>query len=389
MKFLKKTSSVIKVLIVILFLSMMAIYFTDYEYVLRGVRVVYLTGHQSAFIDDYPYFSNAKVKNNDKKIQSWPTANAYNEITSTSRLDSINQEMNTIAFLIIKNDSIVYEEYSDNYGVDSKTNSFSMAKSITTSLLFKAIDDGHIKSLDQPLVDFYPDFEGKFAEECTVGDLASMASGLNWEEDYYNPFSMTAQAYYDDDISSLIQECEITTRPGKSFNYLSGNTELLAMIVQKAVEMPLAEYLSKSFWQPLRMKNKALWQMDSEAKGMVKAYCCIASNARDFARFAKLYLDHGKWNGQQLIRQEHTKMAVQPRFEDSPQYGYGFWLTDHKNKHAFAMRGFKGQYVIGIPEDDVIIVRLGKGRNKKKVNHFPTDFYVYYEEALKMLEQLE
>jgi CubicO group peptidase (beta-lactamase class C family) len=122
---------------------------------------------------------------------------------------------------------------------------------------------------------------------------------------------------------------------------------------------------------------------------MVKAYCCIASNARDFARFAKLYLDHGKWNGEQLIREEHAKMAVQPRFEDSPQYGYGFWLTDHKNKHAFAMRGFKGQYVIGIPEDDVIIVRLGKGRNKKKVDHFPTDFYVYYEETLKMLEQRE
>ena len=388
MNTLKRFSKAIKVLIIFIVLSMLAIYMADYEYIFRGVRVVYLTGHRSAFIDDFPYFSNAEVKNADK-VENWPTASNYNEIPTTDRLDSIHEKMNTIAFMIIKNDSIIHEKYFNGYDADSKTNSFSMAKSITTSLLFKAIDDGHIKSLEQPLVDFYPDFEGKFAEECMVGDLASMASGLNWEEDYYNPFSMTAQAYYDDDISSLIQECEITTRPGKSFNYLSGNTELLAMILEKAVEMPLAEYLSKSFWQPLRMKNKALWQMDSEAKGMVKAYCCIASNARDFARFAKLYLDHGKWNGQQLIRQEHAKMAVQPRFEDSPQYGYGFWLTDHKNKHAFAMRGFKGQYVIGIPEDDVIVVRLGKGRNKKKVDHFPTDFYVYYEEALKMLEQLE
>lgn len=388
MNTLKRFSKAIKVLIIFIVLAMLAIYMMDYEYVFRGIRVVYLTGHESAFIDDHPYFSNAEVKNADK-VENWPTASDYNEVSSTDRLDSIHEKMNTIAFMIIKNDSIIHEKYFNGYDADSKTNSFSMAKSITTSLLFKAIDDGHIKSLEQPLVDFYPEFKGKFAEECTVGDLASMASGLNWEEDYYNPFSMTAQAYYDDDISSFIQECEITTRPGKSFNYLSGNTELLAMILEKAVEMPLAEYLSKSFWQPLGMKNKALWQMDSEAKGMVKAYCCIASNARDFARFAKLYLDHGKWNGQQLIREEHAKMAVQPRFEDSPQYGYGFWLTDHKNKHAFAMRGFKGQYVIGIPEDDVIIVRLGKGRNKKKVNHFPTDFYVYYEEALKMIEQRE
>ena len=385
MKRFKRFSKAIKILIIFIVMSMLAIYIMDYEYIFKGVRVVYLTGHRSAFIDDFPYFSNAKVDNSDK-VETWPTLSDYNEMPSTDRLDSIHEKMNTVAFMIIKNDSIVHEKYFNGYDADSKTNSFSMAKSITTSLLFKAIDDGHIKSLDQPLVDFYPDFKGKFAEECTVGDLASMASGLNWEEDYYNPFSMTAQAYYDDDISSLIQECEITTRPGKSFNYLSGNTELLAMVIQKAVEMPLAKYLSKSFWQPLGMKNDALWQMDSEARGMVKAYCCIGSNARDFARFAKLYLDHGKWNGQQLIREEHAKMAVQPRFKDSPQYGYGFWLTDHNNKHAFAMRGFKGQYVIGIPEDDMIIVRLGKGRNKKKVNHFPTDFYVYYEEALKMLE---
>jgi CubicO group peptidase (beta-lactamase class C family) len=386
MKSFKKFSSVIKVLIILVVLSMLAIYFADYEYILRGARVVYLTGHQSAFIDDYPYFSNAEVKNNDKNIQTWPTANAYNEISSTSRLDSINKEMNTVAFLIIKNDSIVYEDYSDNYGLDSKTNSFSMAKSITTSLLFKAIDDGHIKSLDQPITDFYPDFKGKFANECSVGDLASMASGLNWEENYYSPFSMTAQAHYDDDISQLIKTCKITTKPGLSYNYLSGNTELLAMIIQKAVEMPLADYLSESFWKPLGMRNDALWQMDSERKKMVKAYCCISSNARDFAKFGKLYLDKGNWNGDQLINQEHAQLAIQSRFKESPQYGYGFWLTDYKDKNAFAMRGFKGQYVIGIPEENMIIVRLGKGRNKKKVNNFPTDFYVYYDEALKMVK---
>ena len=385
MKTLKKFSKGIKVIIILVVLSMLAIYLADYEYILRGARVVYLTGHQSAFIDDYPYFSNAEVENSDQ-VQTWPTSLNYNNITTTSRLDSINSEMKTIAFLIIKNDSIIYEDYKGNYNADSKTNSFSMAKSITTSLLFKAIDDGYIKSLDQPITDFYPDFKGKFADECQVGDLASMASGLNWEEDYYNPFSMTAKAYYDDDISQVIEDCKITTKPGLSFNYLSGNTQLLAMIIENAVDMPLADYLSESFWQPMGMRNKALWQMDSEEKEMVKAYCCITSNARDFAKFAKLYLDHGQWNGQQLIREEHAKMAIRPRFEESPQYGYGFWLTDYKNKHAFAMRGFKGQYVIGIPEDDVIIVRLGKGRNKKKVDHFPTDFYVYYDEALKMLE---
>ena len=382
---MKRISNVIKIFIVIIVLLVLGLYITDNEYVLRGARVVYLTGHQSAFIDDHPYFSNEKVNNSDQ-VQNWPTANLTNEITSTARLDSINDKMNTIAFLIIKNDSIVYENYKDDYSADSQTNSFSMAKSITSSLLFKAIDEGYIKSLDQPITDFYPDFKGAFANECTVGDLASMASGLNWVEDYYSPFAITAKAYYDDNITQLMKTCKITTKPGLSYKYLSGNTELLAMIIQQAVEMPLADYLSQSLWQPLGMRNDASWQVDSEKNGMVKAYCCIGSNARDFAKFGKLYMDEGKWNDKQLISKKHAQLAIQPRFKESPQYGYGFWLTDYKDKQAFAMRGLKGQYVIGIPEEDMIIVRLGKGRNRDKVNHFPTDFYVYYDEALKMVD---
>jgi CubicO group peptidase (beta-lactamase class C family) len=213
-----------------------------------------------------------------------------------------------------------------------------------------------------------------------------MASGLNWNENYYNPFGMTARAYFDENIRELVLRLQVTETPGESFKYLSGNTILLGMVIEKATGENLSEYLSKSFWKPLGMQEDALWQLDSEESGMEKAYCCIASNARDFARFGKLYKNKGKWNGKQILDSEFVVRSTEPRFEESPQYGYGFWLSDYKEKDIFYMRGIRGQYVIVIPDDDLIIVRLGENLIKKDENeeHAP-DFYKYIDETYKML----
>ncbi len=375
---------VLKWLLISLAGIILILYATDYNYILKGIRVVYLTGHTTAFIDDYTYFDNRSIET--KTIQEWPQANSYNSIKPTKRLDSVNNALGTTAFLIIKNGEIIYENYAPEYSKDSKTNSFSMAKSITTSLLFKAIQDGYIKSLEQPITDFFPNFKGQFAQSTSVGDLASMASGLNWEEDYYSPFSMTARAYYDDHIGELIESLEVNQASGQKFEYLSGNTLLLGMIISKATNKSLSEYLSQSFWRPLGMRQTAYWQLDNVESGIEKAYCCIASNARDFAKFGQLYLQNGYWNGKQILDTAYVKLATKARFNESPQYGYGFWLSDYKAKQIFSMRGILGQYVISIPEDNMVIVRLGHQRSLVKRNHFPTDFYIYIDEAYQMLK---
>ncbi len=378
-KFLKWFLISIATLIILL-------YVTDYNYILKGIRVVYFTGHTTAFIDDYKYFDNRSIEN--KTVQNWSEASAYNSIKPTQRLDSVNNALGTTAFLIIKNGKIVYENYAPEYIKDSKTNSFSMAKSITTSLLFKAIQDGYIKSLEQPITDFFPDFKGQFAKSTTVGDLASMASGLNWEEHYYSPFSMTARAYYDDEIGELVNSLEVNQASGQSFKYLSGNTLLLGMIISKATNKSLSEYLSQSFWRPLGMRQTAYWQLDNVESGIEKAYCCIASNARDFAKIGQLFLQNGNWNGKQIIDTSYVKLATKARFIESPQYGYGFWLSNYKSKQLFSMRGILGQYVIGIPKENLLIVRLGHHRSKEKINHFPKDFYIYIDETYQMLNQI-
>jgi len=366
-------------------LVVILLFLFDYDYILKGIQVVYFQGHKTAYIDDYTEFENRVIKSGEN-FEEWPLSKDYNTATPTERLQETNQELETVAFLIIKNDSIWYEDYAPNYGLDSKTNSFSMAKSITVALLGKAIKDGYIKSLEEPVGDFLPNFTKKDQGDLTVGDLASMSSGLNWDEDYYNPFSQTAKAYFGDDIRKEALSLKVVEEPGKFFKYLSGNTILLGMVIEKATGQELSNYLSDSFWKPLGMKEDALWQLDSEESGMEKAYCCIASNARDFARFGKLFKDHGKWNGEQLLDSEFVATATKRRFKDSPQYGYGFWLSDYNGKEIFCMRGILGQYVIVIPEDNLIIVRLGhKLIPREEGEKHAKDFFIYIDEAYKML----
>ena len=119
---------------------------------------------------------------------------------------------------------------------------------------------------------------------------------------------------------------------------------------------------------------------------LVKAYCCIASNAKDFARFGKLYKDHGTWKGQQILDSTFIAKSIKPRFHESPQYGYGFWLHQQNGKNFFMMRGHLGQYVIVEPNDNVIIVRLGHQKSKDAgIGVFTKDITTYIDEAYKML----
>ena len=355
---------------------------TDYEYILKGVRVVYMTGHTTAYIDDHPYFETMSLPAS-RQPQPWPQHKNYNRTPPTKKLKAYNDQLGTVAFLIIKNDSLWYEDYAQNYGPDTQTNSFSMAKSVVSAMLGKAIKDGYIKSLDQPLGDF---FEQYTSAKTTVGDLSSMASGLNWTEHYTSPFSITARTYYDDDLAETMLGLDIVETPGERFKYLSGSTQLLGMVIEKATGKKMADYASQSFWQPMGFEKEALWQVDDEDNKLAKAYCCISSNARDFARFGKLYKDYGTWNGKQILDSSFVATSTQARFPESPQYGYGFWLSNHLDKEIFAMRGILGQYVITIPEDNVIIVRLGHSIESWDGRDFSTDFYTYIDEAYKMLE---
>jgi len=380
MKFLKLLGK--GILSIILILVVLA-YITDYDYILKGVRVVYLTGHSTAYIDDYPYFENDTIKKGELST-AWPKHKDFNTVLETEKLKKTHEALGSTAFVILKNDSIWHEYYAPNYSATSKTNSFSMAKSITSALLGKAIKEGFIKSLDQPVGDFFEQYKGT---GLTVGDLSSMASGLDWEESYKSPFSITARAYYDDNLTETILSQKVIETPGKSYKYLSGNTQLLGLVIEKATGQPLSQYLSEQFWKPMGAMQNALWQVDDASNRVAKSYCCIASNALDFARFGKLYKDYGVWNGTRILDSTFVAKSIVPRFKESPEYGYGFWLSNYKNKSFFVMRGILGQYVITNPKDNIIIVRLGHQRGEFNNKPFTQDFYTYIDEAYAMLQK--
>ena len=362
------------------------LYIFDVDYLLRAIKTIYLKGHTTAFLEDYKEFPNRTIQ---KGIaQPWAVSKDYNSVPATDKLNTTHKKLQTVAFLVIKNDSIWHESYFDGYTNTSKSNSFSIAKSIVSAALGKAIMEGKIKSLDQKVTDFFPKLKGNFAKEVTIGDLSSMASGLSWDEKYYSPFSIVTRAYFDDNLKELILGLSIKDKPGQQFRYLSGATQLLAMCIEKATGEYLSNYVSKHFWKPMGAENDALWQLDEADFGIEKAYCCIASTARDFARFGKLYKQNGVWNGKQILARSFVEKSLQPRFSDSPEYGYGWWLHRINGKRVFYMRGHLGQFVIVLPEDDVIIVRLGhlKG-NQTKTDPHSNDLYVYIEEALKMINK--
>lgn len=384
---MKRIKTFFKGLLLFLGLGIVALYIFDYDYLLKAVRTIYLKGHTTAFLRDYEEFDNRTIETGT--AQPWKNHSDYNTAETTNRLESTNKDLGTIAYVIIKNDSIWFEKYYEDFNDSSKSNSFSMAKSVISAMLGKAIMEGDIKSLNQPVSDFFPEFSiSDNAAKLTVGDLSSMASGLNWDEAYYSPFSITTRAYFYDDLEKMMLELDVPGQPGTSYKYLSGNTQLLGMVIEKATGKTLTDYLSEKFWQPLGAEHEALWQIDSEDGGLEKAYCCIASNAKDFARFGKLYKDHGRWNGKQILDSSFVAKSVTPRFVASPEYGYGWWLHQQDGKDFFMMRGHLGQYVIVEPNDNVIIVRLGHKKSPDEgIGAFTNDISIYIEEAYKMMDK--
>jgi len=255
MKYIKKTG---KWLLIFFGITIAILYVTDTDYLIKAVRTIYLRGHTTAFLDDYKKFDNRVIEN--AQPQPWPNHANYNSVKETDALTKANTDWGTVAYVIIKNDSIWFENYYDGYDANSKSNSFSMAKSYVSGLMGKAIMEGHIKSLDQPVCDFLPEFcEGK-AGKMTVGDLSSMSSGTNWDEAYYSPLSITTRAYFDDDLEKVMLGLKMVNEPGQAFKYASGDTQMLAMVIEKATGKKLYNYLTESFWKPLGSENSTLWQ---------------------------------------------------------------------------------------------------------------------------------
>jgi len=345
--------------------------------------------YQKVGIEDYRIFNNRTIIANN--YQQWKISKNYNKKQIPAKYIKNFEEIETIAYLIIQDDSIKFEKYWDGYNDSSITNSFSAAKSIISLLIGIAIDDGYIKSVNQKVGDFFPEFNVGDNTKLTIKHLLTMSSGLNWKEGYSSLFSPTTQAYYGSNLNKLIFNLKVTEEPGLIYKYLSCNTQLLAFIVEKATKMSISEYASKKLWIPLGAKHNAYWSLDKK-NGMEKAYCCFNSNAQDFARIGKLCLNGGIWNGEKIISKEYLDESFNPviylKDEEGSAvdyYGYQWWMVNYKGYKINYARGLLGQYIFMIPEKNTVIVRLGKKRSKDMINKFPADIYMWIDAALEII----
>ena len=388
MKKIKLISIPLGVIILVVFAVIVSSRFQYFDDFKSMISLVIRSQNTKASIDDYKFFDNVEIKKSDSLFE-WPKHNLYNQIGSSKTLDSVHKKNETVAFLIIKNDSIIKEDYFLGYDENSMTNSYSMSKSIISFLFLKSIEEGTIPSLNSKLTDYFPVFNESNGSNVTLSDLSTMSSGLVWEENYKDLMGITAQAYVTKDLNKLMMGSKFSGMSGDKFKYLSGNTQLLAMAIEKANSSTIQELTYKWLWNPMGAKNDALWMIDSKEKNMTKAYCCLSSNAKDFAKVGLVYKNFGKINEQKLIDSSFISMSIKPRFNSNPIYGYGLWIGKQNNIDFFSLRGHQGQYVIVIPEEDVIIVRLGKRKSRgSDLNNHPSDFNLYINESLNILKNI-
>lgn len=341
-------------------------------------------------IDDYKIFSNRVIEADS--IQPWKLASNYNKSQIGEPELSIAEDLKTVAFVVIKDSQIVHESYFRGYNSSSLSNSFSAAKSIVGLLIGCALDDGAIKSLDEPVANYIEVFKKESNNKLTIKQLLTMSSGLNWDEKYNSPFSFTTQAYYGDDIRKLVTGLTVVDEPGKQFKYLSSNSQLLALVIEKATGKRLANYASEKLWRPLGASSNALWCLD-KPNGTEKAYCCFNTNARDFARIGQLVLNKGKWNGKQIVSEKYIEEMTTPAswLQDEwgnvplQYYGYHWWIMSYKGKKVVYARGILGQYIFVIPSENMVVVRLGEKRCSLRTGNLPSDIYVWLNLAMKIV----
>lgn len=356
-------------------------YLTGYGYLVKGVRLSYLSGHTSANIYDGEDFDTRDIPRGAETLPL-PAALGFNKNELPKALEAMLKETSSTSFLVLHHDSMVWEKYYQDHSDSAASNSFSMAKTITTLLVQRAIQEGKIKSWDEPAIHYLPWLEGPHAAELTLRHLSSMTAGLDWKESYYDPFGITARLYYGDAAEETMKKVKVTEVPGKKFVYQSGATQLLGFCLKNATGKPVGELASEWLWKPIGAERKATWHTDKDG-GMELTYCCFNAVTRDYARLGKLMLHFGKVNDQSIIDSSFIANATKANLD--PIYGQAVWIGATGKLPWYALQGTLGQYIAVVPAADLVIVRTGNHQKKAGKGKIPTCLQTYVDECVKQL----
>ena len=300
----------------------------------------------------------------------------------TAALETLLVETGTTGFVVIQDDVILYEKYFNGYQRDSMNTSASMAKPFAAALVGIAQEEGYIGSLQDPITRYLPEMDGPAYSRITIRHLLTMSSGLKHS---WLPllWSDAAHSLYSPDVRRLALDSKIREEPDLHFSYNNNNTQLLGIILERATGMSVSKYLERTIWKPLGMEFPALWSLDSDESGFELMMYGLTARTIDFAKFGRLYLKKGMWQGNRIISEElmlrstapfpeleavdgyydlKTTDPVEAFFhEDNGYYSHHWWgYTNPDGWYDFFVSGILGQFIYVSPEKNVIIVRTSE-----------------------------
>ena len=367
-------------------------YLTNHNYLWGGIRETWLRGWENAQIDDLQFREHVRTIPASSNPQPWPEGPLWGKAVLSEGAQAWHEENKSASFLVIQHDSLVHESYFRGHDATTLTNSFSMVKSIAAMAVGMAVGEGLVDE-QAPLATYIPRFAEGMDAGLTVQAVLQMRSHIPFGESYKDPFGFQAKAYYRDDNRTLLKPYRVSGEPGTLFEYQGGNTMLLAEMLDAVREGNLSMDIANGLWEQMGAEHDAFWGLDGnpEDGAVERAFAQYYATTRDYARFGQMLLDSGAWKGEQLLDKAFVTRMTTPQNAltdevDADFYGYQIWLGRTDDGLAFSMmEGLRGQMVISVPALDLVVVRTGYAKSKKKKRHLPVASYEVVEMARAML----
>ena len=274
-------------------------------------------------------------------------------------VDAYMKEQRTSAIVVIHEGKVVMEKYGLGFDATGKWTSFSVAKSLTSTMVGAAIKDGAIESIDDPVSKYIKGLEGSAYEDVSIEQLLTMTSGVRWNEDYSDPNSDVAKFNNHkpedgaDATVSYMSKLPREAPAGEKWVYKTGETNLIGVLVSEATGKPLAQYLSEKVWAPYGMQQDATWLLGST--GTEISGCCVQAATRDMARFGQFILDGAQIDGASIVPEGWIASATTKQAgigAPGRGYGYQWWTYDDG---SYAAQGIFGQGIFIDPARDLVI----------------------------------
>ena len=336
--------------------------------------------HWDSSVTDYKVFPERKIQKSEKPYFYTKNIDSFLENVTVSysgkqkSLKEFVKSTKTTSFIIVKHDEIVYEQYANGFDENSINTSFSMAKTVVSLLIGKAIENGHIKSVKEPISNYISELKDKNTGKTTIEDLLLMRSDIVYNENKFLWFGDDTLTYWHDDLRQLaLNHTALTDKYSGNFHYNNYHPLLLGIILERSTGVTVSEFFEREIWQKIGAEHDASWSLDSKKSGFEKMESGINFRAVDFVKIGSMVLHGGYWNGLQIINGDwldsSTKCTIPINDSEYKNsflagknigYQYMWYCVPTQSGYDIVAWGKSDQILYISPANDTVILRTGK-----------------------------